>query len=192
MRASGSRRWRIRSVVVAASFAVLMMIGTGCDNALGLRDWQRDLLGFLVPTPVFVPIPLPGFVGPAGPAGPDGAPGPPGPMGPNILIARGVINADGTIQDTVGIAGSAHALGTGLYQLTIDVTGATLPAGTTESDFEVFGTLKEVPFVEHQDALFYRAISLVGTSLRIDILVVDDNAFPADHGFTVSVLLPAG
>jgi hypothetical protein len=113
-------------------------------------------------------------------------------MGPNILIARGVINSDGTIQDTVGIAGSAHALGTGLYQLTIDLTGATLPAGTTESDFEVFGTLKEAPLVENQDALFYRAVSLVGTSLRIDIQVVDDNAFPADHGFTVSVLLPAG
>jgi len=164
----------------------LAMAATGC----GTTDWQRDLLAGLVGlAPGFIPIPLPGPAGPAGPAGQDGAPGAPGAPGPNIIIARAVVNSDGTLENSDDVA-VAHALGTGLYELTIDVTGDVLPAGTTEDDFEVFLTLKEGSDLERLEA-FYSPISLVGTDLRIDVLFSNGDGL-TDHAFTVQVLLPAG
>ena len=92
MRKYGSNRFGI----LACSLAVMALAASGCgaDGALGMQDWQRDLLG-LFGLPPIIPIFVPGGTGAAGPAGPAGAPG---VDGPNIIIARAVVNADGTVQ----------------------------------------------------------------------------------------------
>jgi len=181
----GSGGW---CAVFAAFVVVSAMVASGCgsSDALGMQDWQRDLLmGILGLAPGVIPIPVAGPVGATGPAGPAGADGAPGP---DIIIARAVINADATIQDTDHVTAVAHPA-PDHYELTIDVTGDVLPAGTTEDDFEVFVTLKETsPFVI---APYYVPVSLVGTTLRIDVFFIGTDSLP-DHAFSVQVLLPAG
>ena len=179
MRKYGSNRFGI----LACSLAVLAMVASGCDAALGLQDWQRDLLG-LVGLPPIIPIPIPGGTGAAGPAGPAGAPG---VDGPNIIIARAVVNGDGTLQDSEDITVVRTA--PGVYELTIDTTGDTLPAGTTEDDFEIFLTLKEGTDATDLTP-FYEPISLVGTTLRVDVRISFGDGFQ-DSAFSVTVILPA-
>lgn len=208
MRGHVCRNLRSGSVVLAASLAVLAMAASGCGSgdALGLEDWQRDLLSVFL-GPGLIPLPFPGpagadgaagATGPTGPAGvagadgvagPAGADGADGDPGPNIIIARAVVNADGTLVDSDDVT-VAHALNTGLYQLTIDVTGDVLPAGTTEDDFEVFLTLKDGT-LQTVFVPYYVPISLVGTVLRIDVLIGSFET-ATDHAFSVMVLLPAG
>jgi len=161
------------------------MAATGC----GTTDWQRDLLAGLVGLPGLIPIPLPAPASPDGPAGPDGQNGQDGAPGPNIIIARAVVNDDGTLENSDDIT-VAHP-SVGQYELTIDVTDDVLPAGTTEDDFEVFLTLKEGSDSELLET-FYRPISLVGTDLRIDVFIVTGITIRVDHAFSVEVLLPAG
>ncbi|HKQ46729.1 MAG TPA: hypothetical protein VJZ71_01520 [Phycisphaerae bacterium] len=178
MRKYGSSRYAI----FACSLGLMAMVASGCDAALGLQDWQRDLLPGL---PLILPLPLPGG---AGPAGPPGAPGAPGVDGPNIIIARAVINGDGTLQDSEDI--TAVRTAPGVYELTIDTTGDTLPGGTTEDDFEIFLTLKEG--TDQTDLTpFYSPISLVGTTLRVDVRISFGDGFQ-DSAFSVTVILPAG
>lgn len=182
MRVSVCRNWRGRSCVAVGWLALVAIIASGCgsDGALDLQDWQRDVLtGVLGLAPGVVPIPIPG---PAGAAGAAGAPG------PNIIIARAVVNADGTLANSNDIT-VAHPSG-GTYELTIDVTGDTLPAGVTEDSFEVFVTIKE-----NSGGLFvpyYVPVSLVGATLRVDVFIVNNVTVPLDRGFSVEVLLPAG
>jgi hypothetical protein len=70
-----------------------LLAGPGCDNFLGLQDWQRDLMGLGIggfgdfgsmavalltgggSPPAPAPDPIPGIQGPQGPAGTDGADG---------------------------------------------------------------------------------------------------------------------
>ncbi|HKQ46730.1 MAG TPA: hypothetical protein VJZ71_01525 [Phycisphaerae bacterium] len=170
---------RDRLGILTSTLALAAM--TGC----GTTDWQRDLLSALPGTPVIVPITLPGGPGPAGPAGPAGAPGAPGPA---IIIARAVVNADGTLENSDDITAVRTAAGN--YQLTIDLTGDTLPAGTTEDDFEVFLTLKEGTDLSDFSPL-YIPISLAGTTLRVDVIIAAGQT-GADNAFSVMVLLPAG
>lgn len=181
MRIHRHENLRSRLGAMAMFLTVLVMVGSGCDAALGLQDWQRDLLPGL---PLILPLPLPGG---AGPAGPPGAPGAPGVDGPNIIIARAVVNGDGTLQDSEDIA--ATRVNNGEYQLTIDVTGDTLPAGTTEDDFEIFLTLKEGTSSTDLTP-FYVPVSLVGTTLRVDVFISFGDGFN-DSAFSVTVLLPA-
>ena len=171
--------------ILACTLAVAAMAASGCgdDGALGMQDWQRDLLG-LIGLPPIIPIPIPGGTGAAGPAGPAGAPG---VDGPNIIIARAVVNGDGTLQDSEDITVVRTAQGQ--YELTIDTTGDTVPAGTTEDDFEVFLTLKEG--TDSTDLTpFYSPISLVGTTLRVDVRISFGDGFN-DSAFSVTVILPA-
>src|SRR5262245_12626475 len=74
MRKYGSNRFGI----LACSLAVSAMVASGCgaDGALGMQDWQRDLLG-LIGLPPIIPILVPGGTGAPGPAGAPGAPGAP-------------------------------------------------------------------------------------------------------------------
>jgi hypothetical protein len=172
-------------VLVAGLLLVSAALTSGCgsSDALGLQDWERDLLASLLGlAPGVVPLPV------AGPVGPAGAAGAAGPPGPDIIIARAVILPDGTLENSDDVTNVLHPAG-GTYQLTIDVTGDVLPAGTTEDDFEVFVTLKETT----QAVLvpYYVPVSLVGTDLRIDVLVTSAAAL-TDHGFSIEVLLPAG
>lgn len=169
--------WGGGSALVALLLATLAVVASGC----GTQDWQRDLLSGVLgaaPGPV-LPIP-----GPAGPAGADGAAGAPGPT---IIIARAVVNADATLANSDDIT-VAHP-SAGVYELTVDVTGDTLPAGATEDSFEVLITLKETTQAVH--VVYYVPVSLVGTTLRIDVMV-SNAASNTDHGFSVQVLLPAG
>jgi hypothetical protein len=180
---------RSRSVVLVALLTVSATVAAGCGSAgaLGLQDWQRDVLASLFGlAPGIIPLPVAGPAGATGPAGPAGADGAPGP---NIIIARAVINADATIENTDHITVVAHPTA-GQYQLNIDTTGQVLPAGTTEDDFEVFVTLKET--IGLVNVPYYVPISLVGTTLRIDIFLVNSVTVPADQGFSIQVLLPAG
>lgn len=175
---------RNRFGAVAASLAILAIAVTGC----GTQDWQRDLLG-LVNFPTLVPlIPIGGGDGPAGPAGTAGAPGTPGAPGPVIIIGRAVVNADGTLENSDDI--SANRTAAGNYQLTVDLTGDTLPAGTTEDDFEVFVTLKEGSDLSDFTPL-YVPVSLVGTNLRFDVIIASGQG-GTDNAFSVMVVLPAG
>ena len=183
---------RSRSIVLAASLAVSVMVASGCGSrgALGLEDWQRDFLAGLVPS--LIPIPFPGPAGPAGetgPAGPQGPAGQDGAPGPDIIIARAVVNADETLENTDDVAIILNA-DVGTYHLSIDLTGDVLPAGTTEDDFEVFLTLKEGTDQELIEP-FYVPVSLVGTDLRIDVFMSNGDGL-TDHAFSVTVLLPAG
>jgi len=182
----GSRGW---CAVFAAFVIVSAMVASGCgsSDALGMQDWQRDLLtAALGLAPGVIPLPVAGPAGATGPAGPAGADGVPGP---NIIIARAVINADSTIENADHLTVVGHPTA-GQYQLSIDTTGQVLPAGTTEDDFEVFVTLKETTgFV---NVPYYVPISLVGTTLRIDVFMVNNVTVPFDHGFSIEVLLPAG
>jgi len=170
-------------LVLAGFLVVSAMAACGCgsSDALGMEDWQRDLLASMLGLgPGVIPIPA---VGPAGPAGADGTPG------PNIIIARAVVLPDGTLENSDDVTNVLHPAG-GTYQLTIDVTGDVLPAGTTEDDFEVFITMKEnaaMLFVP-----YYVPVSLVGTDLRIDVFLVNNQTVATDHGFSIQVILPAG
>jgi len=173
-------------LVLAGFLVVSAMVACGCgsSDALGMEDWQRDLLASMLGLgPGVIPIPAIGPPGPAGPAGADGAPG------ANIIIARAVVLPNGTLENSDDVTNVLHPAG-GTYQLTIDVTGDVLPAGTTEDDFEVFITMKEntamliVPY--------YVPVSLVGTDLRIDVFLVNNQTVPVDHGFSIQVILPAG
>jgi len=169
-------------IVLVGLVIVSAVVASGCgsSDALGLQDWERDLLASLLGlAPGVVPLPV------AGPAGPAGAAGPPGP---DIIIARAVVNPDGSLENSDDVTNVLHPAA-GTYQLTIDVTGDVLPAGTTEDDFEVFVTLKETT----QAVLvpYYVPVSLVGTDLRIDVVVAAAGAL-IDHGFSIEVLLPAG
>jgi hypothetical protein len=182
----GSRGW---SVVLVVLLTVSAAVGSGCGSAgaLALEDWQRDLLaGIMGLAPGVIPIPVAGPVGAEGPAGPAGADGVPGP---SIIIARAVINADATIENADHVTAVAHPAA-GQYQLTIDVTGQILPAGTTEDDFEVFVTMKETSPLAF--APNYVPVSLVGTNLRIDVVLINTGGDAEDHGFSIEVLLPAG
>lgn len=174
---------RGRCVVLCGLFVVSTLIASGCgsSDALGLQDWQRDLLAAALGlAPGVIPLPV---AGPAGPAGADGAPG------PDIIIARAVINADATLENSDDITVTGHP-GGGQYELTIDCTGDTLPAGTTEDDFEVFVTMKETTAMVVVP--YYVPVSLVGTTLRIDVFLVNNQTVATDHGFSIEVLLPAG
>ena len=181
MRTHKRRNWRNHTGLAASLLVVVLTAVTGC----GLQDWQRDLLG-LVQLPTLVPlIPIGGGDGPAGPAGPAGAPGAPGPA---ILIARAVVNADGTLENSDDITVVRTAAGN--YQLTVDLTGDPIPGGTTEDDFEVFLTLKEGTDLSDFTPL-YIPISLAGTTLRFDVVIAGPQV-GVDNAFSVMVLLPAG
>lgn len=182
---------RSRCLVLAAFLAVSAVAAAGCGsgNALWLEDWQRDLLASVFGlAPGVVPLPV---AGPAGPAGPAGAAGANGAPGPDIIIARAVVNADGALENADDVTLVLHPIA-GQYQLTIDVTGDVLPAGTTEDDFEVFVTMKETPGGATVIVPYYVPVSLVGTDLRIDIFLVNSVTVPFDHAFSIQVLLPAG
>ena len=191
MRSYPSRNLTKGFVALAAPLAVLVMVATGCEQALGLQDWQRDFLGLFSP-PIIIPLPTAGSAGPAGPAGPAGGAGPagaPGAPGPNSILARAVVNSDGTLQDSDGIT-AAHPF-VGNYQLTVDLTGDTLPAGITEDDFEVLVTLKDVP-AGQQLVANYIPISLVGTTLTVNVVIVTNGGGSMDSAFSVQVMLPGG
>jgi hypothetical protein len=175
-----------RFFACAAFPVVSAIVASGCgtwSSPIG-QDWQRDLLvGLTTLAPNLVALPVAGPVGAAGPAGQDGA------AGPAIIICRGVLNADGTLENTDHITNVLHPVA-GDYELTIDTTGQTLPAGTTAADFEVFVTLKET--AAGAIAVYYVPVSLVGTDLRIDIHLAAPGAAVPDHGFSIEILLPAG
>jgi len=83
----------LRNGLTALGLTLALLAGPGCDNFLGLQDWQRDLLGLGIggfgdfgalavalltgggPPPAPAPDPIPGAEGPQGPAGPQGPPG---------------------------------------------------------------------------------------------------------------------
>jgi hypothetical protein len=180
-------RSRLGALAMFLVIGAMVASGCGADGALGMQDWQRDLLG-LIGLPPIIPIFVPGGTGAQGQQGPPGAPGAPGADGPNIIIARAVVNGDGTLQDSEDITVVRTA--PGQYQLTIDTTGDILPAGTTEDDFEVFLTLKEG--TDSTDLTpFYSPVSLVGTTLRVDVRISFGDGFN-DSAFSVTVILPAG
>ena len=183
MRNNVSRKLYSRSIVLAASLAVSVMGAFGC----GAQDLQRDLFNAYLALLPGLPLPLPGPAGPAGPAGQDGQTGQDGVPGPNIIIARAVVNADGTLANTDDI--TVFKAGIGAYQLTVDVTGDVLPAGTTEDSFEVFVTLKEDSGDPAKNP-YYVPVSLVGTTLRVDVFIENGDG-RSDHAFSVTVLLPA-
>lgn len=107
MNANSSTRGKRRGVQKGSTALVLtlaLLVGPGCDNFLGLQDWQRDLLGLGLgglgnvgalavalltggPAPAPAPDPIPGAEGPQGPAGADGVDG--------VNGVNGVDGADG-------------------------------------------------------------------------------------------------
>jgi hypothetical protein len=185
MRSDRRSDMRSRLGILASTLVLVAIFVTGC----GLQDWQRDLLGLVQPATLVPVIPVGGGDGAAGPPGQAGAPGPAGLPGPVIIIARAVINADASIQNADDVTSVGHP-SPGQYQLTVDLTGDTLPAGTTEDDFEVFVTLKEGSGLSDFTPL-YIPISLAGTTLRFDVIIASGQA-GTDNGFSVMVLLPAG
>ncbi|MFH1418293.1 MAG: hypothetical protein ABII12_08425 [Planctomycetota bacterium] len=80
MNTSGRRRATRNAVsryLIPFALVLALALSPGCDNFLGLQDWQRDLLS-LAPTPGLLALALltgPGPAGPAGPTGPQGLPG---------------------------------------------------------------------------------------------------------------------
>ncbi len=144
-----------------------------------------------------------GPTGPEGPAGPAGAAGatgaagptgPQGPPGPAIIIGRAVVNADGTVVDSEHMAVAAHVLNTGIYDLTVDLSGVTAPAGTTMDDFEIFVTPKVAPNLPLFPLIHtaYLATGFVpGTSLSLTVTLNELGNETDDHAFSVEVLLAA-
>lgn len=185
MRTQASSHLRGKSGLLVAALAIMTLLSTGC----GTPDWKRDVIAsflpFSLPTFIFIPIPI------EGPPGPEGPAGEPGMIGAELIIARAVVNADGTLEDSDDIT-VTHPASPGVYQLTVDLSPVALPAGVTEDDFEVLVSLKEIPPVEEQHAATYTPVSLVGTSLRIDVTILADGGQLRDHAFSVQVLLPAG
>lgn len=98
-RRTHAKRRGQRNGLTALVLTLALLAGPGCDNFLGLQDWQRDLLGLGIgglgdagalavalltgggPAPAPAPDPIPGIDGPQGPAGADGPPGPAGADG---------------------------------------------------------------------------------------------------------------
>jgi hypothetical protein len=218
------------SLLGGGCLVVLVALLAGCGSrdgagALGLQDWERDVLfgilglADLTPEPAGPSGPT-GATGPqgdAGPTGPTGATGPAGatgatgatgaegptgpigpqgPPGPDIIIARASVNADGTLENTDDIT-VVHS-GIGIYDLTVDLTGDVLPAGTVADDFEIFATpnlgfgLMPVPEV----FIAYGPVSLVGTTLTVQIRTsapfgTSPSFVLTDEAFSVQVLLAA-
>jgi hypothetical protein len=144
-----------------------------------------------------------GPTGPTGPAGTAGAEGPTGPAGatgptgPSIIIARAFVLANGTLVDSDHILGVVH-VGTGIYDVTVDVAGVALPAGTVADDFEVFATPQRnfVPTEAPDVWIAYQGVTLGATSLDVEIRTAHfesqfESAVLVDSAFSVEVLLPA-
>ncbi len=188
----------------------------GGAGALDLQDWERDLLAWLVglgPITTAGPQGEVGATGVEGPTGPVGATGPEGstgetgstgatgpegptgatgPVGPELIIARAVVRADGTVENSDDIT-VVHA-GAGIYDLTVDLTGDAIPAGAIAADFEVFAT-PEVNFGPNfmpvpEVFIAYEAVNLTGTTLTLQIRTATLRAL-ADEAFSVQVLLAA-
>jgi hypothetical protein len=188
----------------------------GGAGALGLQDWERDLLAWLVglgpittagpqgevgatgaegptgPVGETGPEGPTGEGGPTGPTGPEGPTGATGPVGPEIIIARAVVNADGTVENSDDIT-VVHA-GAGIYDLTVDLSGDEIPAGANASDFEVFAT-PDVDFGPNampvpEVFIAYQAVNLAGTTLTLQIRTATLEAL-TDEAFSVQVLLAA-
>jgi hypothetical protein len=133
-----------------------------------------------------------GAAGEAGATGPIGPTGPTGPAGPAIIIARAVVLDDGTLQDSDGITlTNPHVANSGIYELTADLTGQVLPAGTTQNDFEIFVTpmLDFVATPVPDFFIAYQATGLAGTDLTFEVRTGTFSL--ADAAFSVQVLLAA-
>jgi hypothetical protein len=112
-----------------------------------------------------------------------------------MILARAFVLDSGTLVNADHVSSVTH-VGTGIYNVTVDLAGVELPAGTVAGDFKVFATAQRTfgPTDLPEVWVAYQATSLGATSLVVQIRTAhfvpqQEEAVLVDSAFSFEVVL---